>query len=421
MSAKVKETAKKAKTVTKSSLETFEEPNNTLLSLIKIYREDRDAFFALANNFSDKPNSKEEPLSGLAVKIKRIVRSGFSVDEGVNGHVIISGGSQQLKVPKSVKQNILNFLDDLNGIAKGNDKRNYYGEKVSDSELAFKLGLDNEELCGSVKKNIDKWMSSSPTVLTIADDDLKSVKTRMPKYAVFNLMYCATKVVQNPTVVFEGIRLEGRLKKGFAYCGVPRFTYNNKGDRSPRPKNKVFLVFADPKNHIFAWDWVKEDTENKTYPCGWKRRFGKKIDLSNEVVLTGVDDVKPSRTFSKKPWYSSHGDCIFSYRTDEPAYAERINDELTIFISFEKKETVGLKLKNVSSIMNRFRQEFVSMLHSKAKIKPILANSYMQRVEKGASDEEHKVYKDLIHFAENHSVDAAFNILGLNTKIEAMT
>src|SRR5205085_6780570 len=74
-----------------------------------------------------------------------------------------------------------------------------------------------------------------------------------------------------------------------------------------------------------------------------------------DAVLVGIDDLRPG-DFKPQPWYSRRGDCIFYYISDLPSYASRVNDELTVFLSFDaSNQMTGCKVKNVSRIWKDVR------------------------------------------------------------------
>jgi hypothetical protein len=60
----------------------------------------------------------------------------------------------------------------------------------------------------------------------------------------------------------------------------------------------------------------------------------------------------PARSFDPHlAWLSPRGDCIFCYFSDAFAYADRIDNDLTVFRSLETKEPAGFKIKNVERML----------------------------------------------------------------------
>jgi hypothetical protein len=71
-----------------------------------------------------------------------------------------------------------------------------------------------------------------------------------------------------------------------------------------------------------------------------------------EAVLVGVDDLIPAQPFNPRlVWPSPRGDCIFCYFNDEFAFADRINNDLTVFRSVASGEPTGFKIKNVRRML----------------------------------------------------------------------
>jgi hypothetical protein len=55
--------------------------------------------------------------------------------------------------------------------------------------------------------------------------------------------------------------------------------------------------------------------------------------------------------FRPLPHYFAQGDFVTYYFRNDPSYAERVDDLLTVFLSFETKELVGCKIKGVKHIL----------------------------------------------------------------------
>ncbi len=64
----------------------------------------------------------------------------------------------------------------------------------------------------------------------------------------------------------------------------------------------------------------------------------------------------PAKGFTPKPYYSTVGDCIIYYATNEDCYARRLNSLLTVFLSMETNKVIGCKVKGVKRvILPRYR------------------------------------------------------------------
>ncbi len=55
--------------------------------------------------------------------------------------------------------------------------------------------------------------------------------------------------------------------------------------------------------------------------------------------------------FRAVPHYSAQGDFVSYYFRNDPCYAERVDDLLTVFLTFDTKELVGCKIKGVKHIL----------------------------------------------------------------------
>jgi hypothetical protein len=172
----------------------------------------------------------------------------------------------------------------------------------------------------------------------------------MPAYVAYQLIHCATRVVQAPTAMFDGIRREGGLKDGLAFIGKPHRAFDNAGNRLPAPAGMVFAVYADAEHYVFDWDWVAEDSSARGHPSDWQSRFGSIRPTTTPAVLVELDGLTPGRLDPSVASYSAHGDCVFCYFSYEVAYADRINEDLTIFRKIEGSKAVGFKIKNIERI-----------------------------------------------------------------------
>ena len=58
-----------------------------------------------------------------------------------------------------------------------------------------------------------------------------------------------------------------------------------------------------------------------------------------------------AKGFKAVPHYFGQGDFVTYYFRDDPCYAERVDDLLTVFLTFDTKELVGCKIKGVRHIL----------------------------------------------------------------------
>src|SRR5438105_3692887 len=113
----------------------------------------------------------------------------------------------------------------------------------------------------------------------------------------------------------------------------------------------VYCVYADSENFVFDWDWVKEDPTRLGYPENYRIRFSNSIAELNEGILTVPTDLSPA-PFKKKAWHSQRGDCMFFYLSDQRAYANRVNGDLTEYRAIDSDQLVGCKVKNFEELLS---------------------------------------------------------------------
>ena len=120
----------------------------------------------------------------------------------------------------------------------------------------------------------------------------------MPHYIAYGLRHCATRLVQTATVMYRGLRRQGVLEHGYAFCGRLPFAYDNNGERIESPPNMIYVVYVAPNGLVFDWDWAKEDPNHPVYPIDPNLRFcGNPEAVTPEAVLIGVDDLSPTKPF----------------------------------------------------------------------------------------------------------------------------
>jgi len=139
----------------------------------------------------------------------------------------------------------------------------------------------------------------------------------------------------------------------------------------------VYCVYVDPEGFVFDWDWVPEDQSRAGYPEDYRLRFANPIAEPAEAVLQLPADLTSSE-FQKKAWHSHRGDCMFFYASDRPAYAKRVNEDLTEYRSFGSNDLVGCKIKNFSELLSR-----VTRLQPAASVRvsAVLAASLVRQME----------------------------------------
>jgi hypothetical protein len=176
------------------------------------------------------------------------------------------------------------FLRVLGGTLGGKPEsgRDYAGSEISEVEVRFAVGTAEEYRAD--KQQSDLRRELRPRRLRLAGQDLDALRHGMPTYVVHELMHCASRVVQAPLVVFQGLRPRVRLNAGRAYCGKPRKAFDNDGRPVPAHSEMIYCVYIDPEGHVFDWDWVPEDPLRRGYPENYRVRFANPITEPTEAI-----------------------------------------------------------------------------------------------------------------------------------------
>lgn len=137
--------------------------------------------------------------------------------------------------------------------------------------------------------------------LTVAAEDVNALLDG-PAHHVHELQHLVPEVVRKRRcrAVFRGLRQDGDLAEGLAYCGRPSRAFTNAGEERPPHDNMSFVVFVNDAGQIFDWDWV---------PCGnafglpvdWAERFQEPLWLNLGDVPQGeqVSDGTKTLTFAR--------------------------------------------------------------------------------------------------------------------------
>lgn len=339
--------------VTSRLLAHGQQPAN-VQTLIELFQRDRDLFFALATAgvvADAKPWAVE--LAQLAGRLRALVHSGYAISTDPTTHDRqVQGATDRLRVGEVDEQELARFLQQLNGTGRGAPTgKDYAGTEASGDEVRFVMG--DPAGWETDRKRLDQRTNAKPLVLRLDEPDRAAVTGGVPAYAVYGLRHSATRLVQSATAMYRGLRREGRLQSGYAFCGRLPKAYDNEGNAFPAPREMVFVVYADSEGYLFDWDWVKEDPRHSGHPIDPELRFtGDPEPVVPEAVLPGVEGINPRPFDAQHAWPSPRGDCIFCYFSDEFAYADRINNDLTVFRSLASDEPTGFKIKNVKRILD---------------------------------------------------------------------
>jgi len=327
--------------------------------LVRLYEADPEAFYLLAcDGLADGGDEMTRPVADLAQEVRSAVRSTYRIEQqsGSRDAVIESGSGVPLSVPVHLAPRVKRFLLEIDG--KGSsDKpgKDYEGRPVSEAEVRFKLGETSDWETDADRTR--ERCEARPAVFRVREEDLHSLQT-LPPYVTYGLTKCAKKTILAPTAIYRGLnrgnQAPQRLREGSAVCGKPSRAYDNEGCALPAPPGMLYMVFADTEGYVFDWDWVREDPETPGHPLNMDLRFGNPVKETRELVLDLPDHLDSAHFDAKKPTLSTTGDCVFCYMKDDPSFAERINEDLTVFYSLSDPETItGFKIKNFQRILNR--------------------------------------------------------------------
>lgn len=324
--------------------------------LTRLYEADREAFYLLAcDGLSSGGDEITRPLADLARQVHFAVRGTYRIEQNSGGEAVIKPRSgATFLVPGHLVARVKQLLLEIDG--KGSSDRpgkDYEGRPVSEAEVRFKLG----EPSGweTDQDRIRARCETKPIVFKVCEEDLISLQT-LPPYVTYGLTQCARKTLLAPTAVYQnltrGSESPQRLREGLAICGKPDRAYANDGRAESAPHGMLYMVFADKDGYVFDWDWVREHPDDPGHPRDPELRFGILLKESRELVLDLPDHLVSGRFDATKPALSQTGDCVFCYMKDSPSFAERINEDLTVFYSLGKPETItGFKIKNVHRIL----------------------------------------------------------------------
>ena len=328
-------------------------PNSPWSVALLLYRNDPEAFFiAGCEGVSDGVSTQTKSVVQVISQI-RLLLDGFTSDSSNTGTSFRLNNGTTVFVPQEYVKDVEALLHELAGASiGGSGGKDYLGNSASEAEIRFKLG--NEEVWPSDFETDKARCEKRPTVLQISNEEIVHLASQ-PAYITYQLMNCARRVVLRPVNVFRGLKRDNpksaKVNDGWAFCGHPRFTFDNQGNKLPPPSGKVFVVYANEDGFVFDWDWVESCPHDEESPVDSQLRFENPIEANIEASLLLPESLSPGVFDSQVACYSSLGDCIFCYLSDAPSYAQRVNADLTIFKSFANGNVTGFKVKNLERIL----------------------------------------------------------------------
>ena len=142
--------------------------------------------------------------------------------------------------------------------------------------------------------------------LTVAQEDIAALFDG-PGHHIHELKHLVPQVVRKPSclAVFEGLRQDGGLAAGRAYCGRPARAFTNAGREIPSHDGMCFLVFVNENSEIFDWDWVP-CANGFGLPVDWEQRFQEPLWINIRDVNRGehISDGTKQLSFPRSGDYS---------------------------------------------------------------------------------------------------------------------
>ena len=369
-----------------------------MAGLLTLFNKDRELFFQVST--VQPPNKAPErirELSNIAAQLRELVRTGFELTE--EPAVEIRGRSSSLNCEGLPRHQVVEFLRLLRGTSidelPGTD---YKGSAISDAEFDYKFGQHSQS--SAILKRVEQRMASEPKILRVDSDDIASAQSGLPRFATFGLIYSVPTLIKSSTAVYHGLRKSGRLKNGTAYFGRLPTMFDNEGVAIPAEPGFVYAVYADEEGFVFDWDWVHEHPDHIGHPEDPELRFSRgRIATPVDTVFLSDQKLQPGQFDPTQAWYSRRGDCVFCYFSEAISFAERINDDLTVFYEFRHPTNpTGFKVKNIEAILEKGLVKLDDCADLGVSVQAILLATFIGRANQPAPDkaEQIKAYDVLI-------------------------
>ncbi len=112
---------------------------------------------------------------------------------------------------------------------------------------------------------------------------------------------------------------------------------------------------------------------------------------------------KTAQGFEPRPFYSPEGDFLVFYFREDEAFAERVDELLTVYRSMELREFVGCKIKGVRHLVETLRNFGVSIEPEDHSLR--LSLLFLSAAYDRPPDRRH-YYEELGRFSKNISLDS---------------
>jgi hypothetical protein len=122
--------------------------------------------------------------------------------------------------------------------------------------------------------------TGKPCNVQISFDRMQAVGRRSLGHAS-ECGYILPAILQKPTAIFEGLRLDDDEDKRGAgwrcYCGIPECSYRMDGTKGLPYPGQVYLVFVNQDQVAYNWRWEKADENDATLPINYDNRFKRRL------------------------------------------------------------------------------------------------------------------------------------------------
>lgn len=222
-------------------------------------------------------------------------------------------------------------------------------------------------------------------------------------------------ILQNPRVVFEGLRRdEDEDPRGVGwrcYCGKPSKKFIKDGSEANADPNQLFLVFVNDEGVAYNWRWEYADLENPDFRKVSRNDSIKRCTMqamtNAEFAAQVAELAREAGPPQATAVYDPDGDSIEFLSRPEPFYAQRIDDLVTVYYSQESREVIGSLIKGASrfcsEILKRLPGFRIEVIDGNVRLEHIFQARLWSR-EHDSKDLATITYRKLIQVAEETGV-----------------